>query len=304
MTLHRNKSPRAAFTLLELLVVIGIIALLATITVSAVFHLREGQTEVNTSRDLRKIHIGLEQQWKAAVDTINTKEKPSDKLLDACKNSDGSRNNDRAKALHLKLRLRQEFPQTFAEFRSAVANFPEYNPKQLYQKALGPNWTGVKGRSPEEESAVLLLLILSQGRGGIEFNTQDVATVQTRSLSDGTQVRVLVDRWSNPISFRRWALDTDPVLGELNQPPFVDPKAPANKYDPQDPDAKLQGNWQNKDAWINEFAKYFPQGSLTYPAPFDGMNRGPFVFSFGKDGNPMTADDLFSFRLQSTGRGN
>lgn len=296
MTLHHRKSPRAAFTLLEVLVVIGIIALLATISVSAVFHLRENQKEVNTNRDLTKIDMILKKHYSAAGETIRLKERPSDKLIELTKNADGSPNVERAKALHMKLRLRQEFPQTFKEARAMLTSVPGYNPKPLYMRAIGNG----NGSSDEEEGAILLLVFLSQARAGIEFNPEDAATVQTRQLSDGTAARLLVDRWDRPISFRRWALDADPVLGELNAPPFVNAATPPNKMDPQDPDARLQGTWPMKDYWTARFNEALPGVAN----PFDGTNRGPFVFSFGKDGNPMTADDLFSFRLQGTGKGN
>jgi hypothetical protein len=40
--------------------------------------------------------------------------------------------------------------------------------------------------------------------------------------------------------------------------------------------------------------------------PFDGLNRGPFAFSAGKDGTffNFMDDNLYSHRQQQSGRGN
>ena len=68
---------RSAFTLIELLVVLAIIALLAALSVSAVFRLMESQRETNSNTHLLKIQMGLDQQWKAAVDLIARSQSPS-----------------------------------------------------------------------------------------------------------------------------------------------------------------------------------------------------------------------------------
>ena len=104
---------RSALTLIELLVVISIIALLAAISVSAVFRLMESQRETNTNKHLLKIQIGFEQQWKAQ----STRSRPVPTPSDLTMKPDGSR-TPRAKALH-ETRLRQEFPD-LAEVRTNV----------------------------------------------------------------------------------------------------------------------------------------------------------------------------------------
>src|SRR5262249_15749578 len=165
--------PRPAYTLMELIVVIGIIALLASLTLSAVYRMQESRRESNTSIHLNKIHMELEKQWKAKVTAIS-KETPPDVVFEITKNADGTRDNARAKALHMKLRLRQEFPQHFGEVFSKVTltfnNYTYiYDGKAIFKKAAGNPLTDAQGRYleiPEAQSAALLVLILSQGAGG------------------------------------------------------------------------------------------------------------------------------------------
>src|SRR6478672_4070197 len=106
--LHR----RGAFTLLELIVVIGIIVLLLSLTAAAVFRLRASQMEKNTNTHLLKIHAALMQQYSPAMERIK-KETPPAAVIAATKNADGTTDMIRAKAVHLQMRLRQEFPQKF-----------------------------------------------------------------------------------------------------------------------------------------------------------------------------------------------
>src|SRR5947209_20225262 len=108
-TWHR----RAAFTLIEMIVVIGIILLLLALNAGAIFRVRETQLEKTTNESLRKIQMGLDGQWKAATDQIRSEKNPPQAIVDLTRNANGQYNPVRAHALHTKLRLRQEFPQSF-----------------------------------------------------------------------------------------------------------------------------------------------------------------------------------------------
>src|SRR5829696_2498105 len=168
--MKRPANPRAAFTLIELMVVLGIIVLLSTLSVAAVLRVRDSQRETNTNTELRKLQIGIDQRWKATVERIKTEDVPPE-IREYTRNANGSYDNDRAKALHLKLRLRVEFPQTFAEVEPAkfAAAYPVFlNPQfQGLPKSYGPKpvFTAAVSNltdTHENESAVLLALILSQ----------------------------------------------------------------------------------------------------------------------------------------------
>ena len=73
-----------------------------------------------------------------------------------------------------------------------------------------------------KEAAALLLIVLSQNRGGANFNVQEAGPIQQIDVG-GKQMRVLVDAWDRPICLRRWATDNElnAMNNEINQPPFV-----------------------------------------------------------------------------------
>lgn len=313
-----RSKPRSAFTVLEMLVVIGIIGLLASITVSAVFRIQSSQKEKNTNTHLTKIQAAFEEQWKAAVDNIK-KENLPDAVRTVTRNKDQTDNIARAKALHMKLGLRREFPQTFTEARQNLnansqpvvdpygdpAMFATYGPRAALTEPI----KGLTTQGPDTrlESAVLLFLILSQSRGGASQDPQTIAPTELIDIS-GKQLRVFVDEWGTPIGMRRWALDGAEwtmIGGELNSPPLVAANA-SNNYDKDDPDGKLMqnSNWLNA-ANYNLANKYFTTFLPQVAKPFLGQNRGPFVYSSGRDAKPNNIDDdLYSFRLQQFGKGN
>jgi len=314
--------PRPAFTLLELIVVLSIMALLAAMTVSAVFRLLESSRESNTNTHIRAINVGLEQQWKAAVDRIKTEDPPKP-VKDLTMTQLGPTNfvldQSRAKALHLKLRLRQEFPQNFTEARTGIQVISPadgssyiYGPKTAYINVIRD--ASAISLPTEAEGAALLMLIVSQTRAGSSFNAEGAGPTQVIEFDripipplppppPGAKLplKVYVDAWGRPISFRRAAAETQlDVVTELNLAPFVTPAMMASlNMDPQDPEGRLKlNNWPGKATALGYFA------TAPLANPFDGLNRGPYIYSGGRDKQFGNDDDLYSFRLQATGKGN
>ena len=70
MRLTPVRNRRAAFTLVELLIVMGIIAVLASISIGAVFSLRESQIKNATETTVQKLASAFDQQLKAQMDQI------------------------------------------------------------------------------------------------------------------------------------------------------------------------------------------------------------------------------------------
>jgi prepilin-type N-terminal cleavage/methylation domain-containing protein len=325
--------PRAAFTLIELIVVLSIIALLLTLSAAVVMRLQESSKESNTNTELRKIQMKLEEQWKAAVAQIKTEDPPQG-VKELTKNADGTYDIARAKAFHMKMRLRQEFPQNFGDlFSGGSVQAPNgqvytYGAKAAFVQALKNPFQSPPGTfidsPPESHSAALLVLILSQGRGGSTTDPESIARTKLMDFPQNpgpngqqpppVQLRVFADQWGNHIAFRRVA-DDDllDVLAELNQPPFVAPgQVSSGNMDPQDPDGRLKlpaqywltpPNKPNNRITALSFLAHTGSRPLIAD-PFDGRNRGPYAFSAGKDGIFFNENDLYSYRLAREGKGN
>jgi len=312
---------RPAFTLLEVMVMISIIAILATLSTAAVMRVQSSQREGNTSKDLLKVQMALDQQWRNAGDAIK-KEQPHAIIKAITANGDCSANESRARALHLKLRLRQEFPQTFAEATFSfsgqwqdpctkqVYNLSAlnamYGPKLIYTNAI--SGANTNNNYPLEGS-VLLYLTLSQSRGGAQSNIAETGTAQPADVGNGKMMNVLVDAWGNPLCLRRWVTDAETAAGnELNQEPNVTKKEMASGYkDRDDPEGLLSAaKWGNNGlpGCRAGAAAWFTGPLPTVSDPFAGLNRGPFALSAGKDKTYVTEDDIYSFRIQNLGKGN
>lgn len=315
MRLHR----RGAFTLLELIVVIGIIVLLLSLTAGAVFRVRESQLEKNSTETVRKIDIQFQRQWKAVFDAVN-KEPIPPAVKEATRDSvSGQYDPVRARAMHTRLRMRQEFPQNFGEVldKYTTGGYPgamqqmTYSGKLLFLQAIkNPVLVG-----SDQEGAAMLYLILSQGFGGVTFEPEKAGPTKVMNFQQQNapdiQLRVFVDEWGTPISFRR-IIDDDMVgeLMELNQAPFVDESRlrAGKSVDPLDPEGRLAiTTWPEYQPMFKYFAQPNPAMRPYIVNPFDGKNRGPFVFSAGKDQQwlpPADQDNIFSFRIQKYGKGN
>lgn len=315
----RHQTGRAGFTLLELLAVLAIIGLLSAITAGAVSRYRLSSMEKNTDVHLRKLHILLDQQWKAAIDTIK-KEEPPRAIVDLTRNPNGTNDIARARALHMRLRLRQEFPQNFGEVQSTFTatasdgSTYSYSPKTIYTSQMaGAALIDIN----DNQSAAMLYMILKQNRGGSMGDVEGAAPTVVLDYqkaaptgpNDVLKLRVFVDAFGTHIAFRRTADDNNAdVLQELNSVPFVTTQMMASGLkDPLDPEGRLaMMGWAGRPNAFNYFHQPNPAFRPYVVNPFDNQNRGPYCVSAGRNKrhNDVGLDDLYSFRLQQSGKGN
>src|SRR5262245_2093028 len=105
---------RSGLTLVELLVVIGILGVLMALTVAGVFVAGEGQRQANTEAAMRSVHKTLTNHWNAIIADAK-KESPSNAAMFLA-----GGDVERAKVIWTKLRLMEAFPQTYAEITNPV----------------------------------------------------------------------------------------------------------------------------------------------------------------------------------------
>jgi prepilin-type N-terminal cleavage/methylation domain-containing protein len=286
-----TKPRRAAFTLIELLVVIAIIAILAALVAGAVFRVMASQSVKRSEATVKKIQTGLSGQWQAVIDDVKDELKSpptsgTDYRMNAYLTAKGLANGDpaRMRALYVKLRLIQEFPQSFAE---ALASG-----KQTY-------WTAINGApspGPVVESAVCLYLAINQGRRGATFNNEDVGPGSVKSVPGGAgTLNYYVDAWGSPITFERWTSDQN-LVGELSQSPYAPSQWSKDKDDPEGALYTAKSNWGQNN--MNQAAQV-----IGHPiAAGQPLNRGPVVRSAGPNRNYADGDDILGFRLMKEGQ--
>src|SRR5436309_2914439 len=119
---------RPAFTLIELIVVIAIIALLMAITTAAVMEVLTVQQKNATEKTIQKVVSQLNKQWSTVVEQAKEEQIPATVVTLA------GGDMKLARVIWIKLRLKQEFPTSYAEARNPAPGY--LSGKNTYIKAL------------------------------------------------------------------------------------------------------------------------------------------------------------------------
>ena len=193
MTAHRDSQthdchPRPAFTLTELLVVIMIIVLLASLVMFAMAGVQEEAQVKRTRAQIARLNELIMEQWQSYV----TRRVP----LPAVQN-----NPTRARANRLQgIRelMRMELPDRITD----VTDDPIFlrhrtSASRAYQRRATPGWTY------EHQGAECLYLIVARiqvgNSNGLEFFSEsEIGDV------DGDQMQEILDAWGTPIRWIRW----------------------------------------------------------------------------------------------------
>jgi prepilin-type N-terminal cleavage/methylation domain-containing protein len=278
-------APRGGFTLIELLVVIAIMALLAALIAAGIGAVRTSQLSKTTDQTLTKLQTGLDAQWRAVADKARRDGLPGE-LVAFC---DGDQ--DRARALHIYAKLRQAFPQTFAEAQTDFSLGGALYPRsRTFAAATTPT-----ALSAGEQSAALLYMILANSAvGGVTFQADDVTQGAQGQVGSFT---VFKDAWGTPIAFERFANNA-----ELQTASYASTKGASR--DPVDVLGKLM-NWPNPAPPPPESPnKLTAQTALG--VVLDGSNKRITVVSAGPDKEfqgvtAVDSDDSFGYRLVRQG---
>jgi prepilin-type N-terminal cleavage/methylation domain-containing protein len=315
--------PGAAFTLVELLVVISIIALLAALLAGATILYIGQQHENNTKDTIRTVHRELTSQWNQVISDakvdINAGKVPPDVLALA------GGDTARANVIYIKLKLRQQFPMNYTEMLNPVFNgiAPQEFPTPIeYSNALAkyPLAKQSNPPTPAESGACLLIALTTKSRGG-KFFSADHFSSQQIGDSNGDGAPELIDGWGNPLVFYRWPTQNDDMPGinpdnkGSTQPVFQDPEdstgtlqanvawnTPTNPLCQQfesmchlvrDPN---NGNAPKSVYLTPVIVSMGPDGKLGIPAVVAGQ-PDPMRLIHGSD--PAENDNIYSYRVQT-----
>jgi prepilin-type N-terminal cleavage/methylation domain-containing protein len=306
--MHGTRRPRAAFTLLELIVVLAIMAVLVALVAAAVMRVVTVQQSGATDSTLEKVASELNKQWKVVIQQAEKEAIPASVVQLA------GGDTRRARVIWIKLRLKQEFPVSYFEavnpgwYLDTTKNPPvpvqvlptaDLPPKNIYVKNLP-----AASKDATTESSACLLLALTQGRGGMTWDAEGTIGAGSIRDTDGDGAREITDAWGKAIYYVRYPIPNANLNLPGNQNPVwaVDLNSggfKAGNNDPQDPDGVL-----NDPSWApGNLGTTF--GLLCHPVASkqSWQNLSPFVASAGPNRAIDDNDDRFSYRLKSMGAG-
>jgi prepilin-type N-terminal cleavage/methylation domain-containing protein len=234
---------RQAFTLIEMMIVVFIIAILVALSVSAVMKFMGSQLRSNTQATLDRTQALVNKAWSAekddALNAVMSDQVPGGggmtiqqwiqaNLTFADANAAG-----RMRVLYVKLRLRRAFPMNFAEVFGVPYNFTNnanqsgYNPNIpaalrnvpsfplpplagyiAYLANYGITQASVigPGYTPQSyESSICLLMALQRASsgGGIDLSSLTSGGAVGNVNVGGQTIPCLVDAWGTPLYFSR-----------------------------------------------------------------------------------------------------
>lgn len=287
---------RNAFTLVELLVVITIIAILAAVFLGAMFSAQESSKDRKTRATIAKLHTIISERYEAYRSRrvpIQTEQGISPQMA------------AKAKLDCLRELMRIEMPDRFSDILDPTVSPSYFNSNGLpimpngstappigktsvalsYARKLAnakPNYADDHDRA--ECLYLIVMANTADGESPIEmFRESEVAD------TDGDGLREFVDGWQRPIRFLRWA------PGFVSEAQSRDPKLQPDPFDPR----KVYPRTGQTDVTFalfpliysagpdGDFDIYGGESTFTYSSannnPFAGL-VSPNVFPIGQIG--------------------
>lgn len=282
---HRHHRARPAFTLLELLVVMFIIAVLAALTASVVFHAMGGSATGSTRTTINEVETRVGRKMSAAADAARNVSVPARLLVMA------NNNPDRARIIFMKMRQKVYHPVSFAEVFDPSAGHAASDPalaailKQVpaYVRHLTNHGITPPGNNPpgNHESAACLYMALRFGPDGA--SEEDVNVAGRVKTVNGLEC--IIDGWSSPVVFSRWPTG-DSANGGMS---IIHPSgSPGGFDDPLDPRGLLaDASWLSTAGGQQFMAICHP---VLPRAAGPRRMLAPAVVSIGPDRTPGFAD--------------
>jgi prepilin-type N-terminal cleavage/methylation domain-containing protein len=279
---RKLRTPRAAFSLIEMLMVIGIVGLLMTIAVLAIGHTLAGARETATDATIKKIH-GLLQDRMQAFERMDFHTE-----VTALQRARPDLDKRQCEMLVRKWKFKQLFPQNRQDLQQdSTQTFIRGLSPDLQQELEDLNF--VTGTPKDTDSAVLLYLALTQSSvlGSSPVDQDHFSSQEVKKNDDG--LNMFVDAWGNPLRFYRWPtrlIRPDGTSGPNDPIPAISDgnKARAEMLLPRMPREELAKDPDNPQG-------YQPQGlGSTVIGAFDEANyhtadtyHTPLIVSAGRD---------------------
>ena len=280
--IHHSSFP-SAFTLIELMATIVIIAILATMFLAAFASAQSAAKKANTQALIAKLHG----QLMLRLESYRTRRLPINTTSLSSQQAAIHRLNA------MRELMRMELPDRYADLMANPGNNPLGLPatapialtsvalgipmlptaiNQSYQRRVNSNNVNGVSTVPtsQYEDAECLYLIITTGLADDSVSSEQI-NPQDVGDADGDGMPEFHDAWGNPIRFIRWA------------PGFVSDFQPATpdsfgKHDPFDP-LKMQHPFDPSNLKKNDL-----QTNPSIQNAYDGIALYPLIYSAGPDG--------------------
>jgi prepilin-type N-terminal cleavage/methylation domain-containing protein len=249
---------RSAFTIIELLIVLAIIAIILSLTLAAVQAIFGGQDKKNTELTIKRLDEAIKAQMRAVIDQAKEKDPPPGVVALA------GGDMRRAKVIWIKLQLKRNFPMTFREaiaphlvdgvtvtpYLTAVDLPPLKQFVDAVNAVVATGPITPAGQYTPDEASHLMYLSLSIDRRGTKFVPEQqlgpASIYQDPSGQGG--LNGFKDAWDQPLTFFRWPTHfADNLKATIN-----------GANDLQDPERTLLDvNWNNQAQWTAKGGVYW-----------------------------------------------
>jgi prepilin-type N-terminal cleavage/methylation domain-containing protein len=285
---------RAAFTLIEILVVIAIIVILVALLAAGIIAWSTGQQTRNTELHIRTSYKLLQQKWSAVVDDAKKEDISGLTTLQTLAAPDPT--GQRARVIWIKARLMEAFPMSFTEAVNPPAVIPLNRQKYLaaFTRQITPALAS-PGHNVNTEPGACLAMTLAISPSGKAVSSDDLGAICLDTDGDG--LKEVVDGYRMPVGFDRFGT-SEPGVQAAN--PGAG-NAATRFADPLDPQGYLlTPTWYSSAAGSN---------CVIYQTAFShqisataGQSANyvlPVIFSGGPDLNYATTNDnIYSFMLK------
>ncbi|RCS54553.1 prepilin-type N-terminal cleavage/methylation domain-containing protein [Bremerella cremea] len=215
---------RPAFTLVELLVVMGVLALMSSMVLVGLASAAEQARVARTRGQIQKIHELLMTRWD---DYRYRRVEPS--------KTGNVRDRQRARVDKIRELMRMEMPCRLEDIQygSGTNGAVSGNEPALwnrYQRAVNTRAGGIGSWTTSFDDSECLYMILESIQDG-ETNGLDYFKASEIGDTDGDGMSEILDAWGTPIRFLRWAPGYAGVRSNLHRNDQPDPFDPLNVRD-------------------------------------------------------------------------
>lgn len=200
-----GSSKRAAFTLIELLIVIGILAILMGLIFSVARMVMSNARAAATKSTLRKIDSLLTQRMEAFNRAIEQQNQANPDRPKYCQDLLSSFTLDQAKVLGRKRLFKMHFPQPMDVNINSALGGSEFVVDRVASQLTSESGTSVTNKVSAADSAEVLFYFLTKMPAfGAEAPDEDAFNSSELADTDGDLIPEVVDGWGQPLRFYRW----------------------------------------------------------------------------------------------------